>query len=609
MLSMSTPKRVAALALILTLAACGDSTNLADTGTGPLPTPPPAGEGTGKGCPASGESVLVAEFSGSTPAAVEGIPLGGEQPEHTVTVPSGCDIEQLVVRLSWDLDAEDLDLEVYFPDGTLASTSASFNLLEGAAEEIATVGNPAPGEYLVRVVGYISGGTPYDLAASTVGGDSVLPAADLSGVAAAAAPRVVVAVIDSGINPYHAFFHAGSPIYAAGNGPTSVTLDVLEEFGIPPQCVIELTRTGDFEADFAADISNGEWSKANFCEVVWFKGTNVLAKSFGAGTTVIMPDDEGDTHGVGTSASVLGANPEAIVLFLEGINDAAETFAFTHPAVDFVSTSYGAPGSLPLPGHITNSFSGTYEKGKLHFGACDNSPATCVQDGTGGPWWSIGIAGFEEVADNEPGGSSGGRQSVSGNLIDFIADFTQTLPYCQACQDGYDDFVGGTSFATPRSAGTASKILLAARRAAGHLRGIVPGTLPDNPPLMVSGGDLSITNWQLRRALEAAAWIPEFGDYDPLAGIQEFGPGYPIPPVAAASVIGWGVLTTADEAGVVEGALGFLGLGSAPAAKDASYCQFQTGLIESRKLYWDFANVDSQTFMNAPSPDPFVYCD
>ncbi|MES0874991.1 hypothetical protein [Sinimarinibacterium thermocellulolyticum] len=599
---MFLPRLALTLAAGLVVAACGDSTPAG------APVPPPVGGGAG-GCPPAGESIVVAELAGTTPVAAEGVALGGDQPEHTIRVPSGCDIAQLVVRLRWDLAAEDLDLEVYFPDGSLASTSADFNLLEGAAEEIATVGNPPPGDYRVRVIGYVSTGTAYDLLASAEGGDTVLPPADLGGLAAGPAPRVVVAVIDSGINPYHAYFHAGSPIYPQGAPPSAVTRDVLAEFGIPAQCVIELTRTGDFAADFAADVASGQWRKADFCELVWFKGTNVLAKSFAAGTTVILPDDEGDTHGVGTAAAVLGANPEAIVLFLEGIGDAAETYAFTHPAVDLVSTSYGAPGSLPLPGHINMSFTGTYANGKLHFGACDNSPSSCVQDGTGGPWWSIGIAGFEETADNEPAGSSGGRQSLSGNLVDFIADFTQTLPYCMACEDGYDDFVGGTSFATPRSAGTASKILLAARRTVGHVRGIRPGTLPQMPPAMVAGAGLNISNWQLRRALEQAAWIPEFGDYDPLAGVQEFGPGYPIPPAAAASVIGWGVLTPAPEAGVVERALGALGLRAAPPAKDPSYCRFQTALIQARKLYWDYGNVDSETYLDPPSPDPFVYCD
>ena len=64
--------------------------------------------------------------------------------------------------------------------------------------------------------------------------------------------RVVVAVIDSTINPYHEHFHAGSEIYA-DSAPSSVTPELLEAFGIGPEHVLAPTRTGDFAADFAAD--------------------------------------------------------------------------------------------------------------------------------------------------------------------------------------------------------------------------------------------------------------------------------------------------------------------------------------------------------------------
>lgn len=47
----------------------------------------------------------------------------------------------------------------------------------------------------------------------------------------------------------------------------------------------------------------------------------------------------------------------------------------THPAIDLISTSYGFPGSVPVPGHIANSFTGVFTMGKLHFGAADNTPA------------------------------------------------------------------------------------------------------------------------------------------------------------------------------------------------------------------------------------------
>src|SRR6185436_18077291 len=112
----------------------------------------------------------------------------------------------------------------------------------------------------------------------------------------------------------------------------------------------------------------------------WFKGTNVIAVSYdecvpdvtGAGCEnppprrPILPDpgDESGEHGVGTSAAVLTANPEAIVLFVEfgGANVGyapAENFAFSHPKVDVITTSYGAAVpvvgvGLPIP--FTSSF-------------------------------------------------------------------------------------------------------------------------------------------------------------------------------------------------------------------------------------------------------------
>lgn len=580
------------LPLVSILAACGGS----------APVDGVALAGGRADCP---QTLTLAEFEGVAATAAEGVVLPpGEQAEHPFEVADGCPLLDVTVTLRWDLEAEDLDLEVLDPSGAVVASSGNFNLLEGAAIEIAMIGAPAPGTYTVRVNSYLNVETPYTVSVEGRASDGQpLPVADLSGVAAGPQPRTVVAVIDSGINPYHAYFHAGSPIYP-DTAPASVTRDVLAEFGVLPQCVIELTRSGDFEADFAADTSRGEWDKASACELVWFKGTNLLARSFGGGSRVIQPDDEGDTHGVGTSAAVLAANPEAIVLFLEGISDGAEEFAFTHPAVDFVSTSYGPIGSVPLPGNLSFSYPGVFGNGKLHFGACDNTPSPCVQDSTGGPWWSIGVAGFEETNANEPETSSSGRQPVSGTLPDFLGDFTQTLPYCAACEDGYDDFVGGTSFATPRSAGTASRILLEARRARSHLRGIDTTV---SPPAMVSG-EGGFTNWALRRALETAAWVPGPEGYDPAAAAVEFGPGVPIPPLAPWTLIGWGVISPLPEAGVIDGALAFLGFGGEAPGKDAGFCTFQTEVMALRKAYWDFGNIESESYLNPPDPDPYLPC-
>jgi subtilisin family serine protease len=404
-------------------------------------------------------------------------------------------------------------------------------------------------------------------------------------------PRVTVAVIDSAINPYHEFFNAGGGPYTE-RPPSSVTPEVLAAFGIDASHILRLTRTGNFAADYAADAAI--WNSIRPGELYWFAGTNIIAASFVPGTRPILPDDVDDTHGVGTSSSVLRANPEAILLFIEGIDAAAETFAFTHPEVDIVTTSYGPIGSIPLPEHLTSSYTGVVRNGKLHFGAADNSPSTAMQDATAGPWWSIGIAGFEE-------GSSEGRQILSGSFPDFVGDFYQEMPYCFDCESGLESHAG-TSFATPRGAGTMSKLLLEVRRALGHAGGIRDA---GGSPVMAQGTTRAVTNWELRRALEEAAYYPAVADYDPVQGVTD--QSVPVLDPTPWSQVGWGAITPDPEHRVIDEALAHLGLRGAPTRfKDFGACQFQTTIIQSRHAYWDNLIVTSESWMQGY--DPYIYC-
>lgn len=404
---------------------------------------------------------------------------------------------------------------------------------------------------------------------------------------ATADSRVVVGVIDSGINPYHEFFQVET---------SSVTPEVLAEFGVGADQVVTLTRTGDPVADYETDKAL-VWDSIKPGTPYWFTGTNIIAASFDPGSRPILPDDARDTHGVGVTSSVLGANPEAIVLFAEGINDESETFTFTHPAVDIITTSYGFPFSPPLGFHLSGSFEGVVGLGKVHTGASDNSPAYSGFDGTSGPWWAVGIAGFQE-------GSTEGRQLLSGNVVDFVADFTQTLPYCDLCQTGGERSVSGTSFATPTSAGVFSKVLLEARRAAGHVGGIV--TEGVEQPLMVAAGGTTMTNWQLRRAMEEAAYLPTATQFTPGGGTFDL-TSAPVVDAAAWAQTGWGALTADPEHGVVTEALAQLGVGGEPTrAKSAETCAFNTAQFETRKAYWDELSLFSDS--NGTSEDPYIRC-
>src|SRR5688500_16153765 len=109
----------------------------------------------------------------------------------------------------------------------------------------------------------------------------LLPLAQFSATPATAAKkaeaRVVVAVIDTGFNPYHEYFHARGTLYGDSK-PSSVTPAVLKEFGIGKDQIIKVHRTGNFAADFAKDKK--QFDKIKKGEAYWFKGTNVIGVSF-----------------------------------------------------------------------------------------------------------------------------------------------------------------------------------------------------------------------------------------------------------------------------------------------------------------------------------------
>lgn len=404
-------------------------------------------------------------------------------------------------------------------------------------------------------------------------------------------PRVVVSVVDSAINPYHEFFY---------QQPIRVSQALLDAFDAQ---VVTLTRE---HATYAENRAADEafWSSVVRGQSYYFAGTNIIARSeAGAGLAPLDPTTDKSPHGVGVTSSVLSANPDAVILFIETEgalgNDTAESYAFDTPAIDMVNTSYGyqvplVGFPLPLPVISEPSYRGVVENGKLHFSAAGNGSGLTPADPGAGSWWGIGVSGFEEYS------SEGDTQVFSSNLADFVADYTQQLPYCMECMSGIDDFVAGTSFSSPQAAGLASRVLLEARRLLDYEGGIreVDGT-----PLMAEGAGFSVSNWFLRRALEQAARIPSILDYDPIEGVLDLG-ALPVNPLAPWLQIGWGDLSYNPEYGVVDAALSHLNLKPASFARTKSlgYCEFQTLVLEFRWQYWGSIAVSN------PDESPLVYC-
>ena len=330
----------------------------------------------------------------------------------------------------------------------------------------------------------------------------------------------VVAPVDTGINVYHDHFRT-EEVYPNW---------LLESLGVTKTC--NITFDGSWQERYEADKESC-WDNITTSDIVYFSGTKIIGTSPDGQTDIHILDDPSDGHGTAVTGAVLDANPDAVIFFVEGFSTEAVLAASNQPLVDIISTSFGAIGSLPVPGIETGTYEAVVGNNKIHTGAADNTPSPAVQDATAGPPWSIGIAGYAEEGDDQ-------KETMSGSYPDIAADWTQVLPNHDDT-DGYHE-TSGTSFATPRTAGILSFILQELREefndggsGASTERGgyLVNGT--------TSGGEsFTIRNSEVRNALNLSAWYPSFTTWDPFSGTT------PVSPVAPCTQVGWGVVNMSN---------------------------------------------------------------
>ena len=159
---------------------------------------------------------------------------------------------------------------------------------------------------------------------------------------------------------------------------------------------------------------------------------------------------------------------------------------------------------------------------------------------------------------------------MSGSYPDISADWTQYLPNHDDI-DGYHE-TSGTSFATPRTAGIISFVLQSLRAEFGDNGS---GASEERQGMLVSGDNFTISNTQIREAINLSAWYPDFG-WDPTSGTM------PISPVLPCTQTGWGLVNLSN----IEPIIGHLNqsstLGDRPSDVEACMSANQ----EMRESYW-----------------------
>ena len=299
---------------------------------------------------------------------------------------------------------------------------------------------------------------------------------------------VVIAVLDSGVSPYHYDFRASQMPQAKTPGKADdLPLDRpphtwLSGFPSPKAFAeyapLRLSLPEDEDAKMAdlRKADDAAWSevKRSTGEALsyrWVPGTKVVgAMSFGTGTTTPVYGTGGGEHGQGVSSvsvgNLHGTCPECLLVFLQTPNAAAYETAISwaqrQPWIDAISVSLGFNSSVGLrdrvyEGSDTKLSRAAVERGQTAFFSGGNGmengflvPQTTLLNSQNGPDWAVTVGAIERNGANLTG--NGKPVDVAGIGTSYPSSYNATT-----VSNGGN--FSGTSNATPTLAGTYGRAL------------------------------------------------------------------------------------------------------------------------------------------------------
>lgn len=378
-------------------------------------------------------------------------------------------------------------------------------------------------------------------------------------------PRVVVAVIDTGINPYHEIF--------SRPGMTMHPSEYIDGF---PEDVkmLNLTFNGTYEECRKSD--NQIWNSIKVGALYTIPETNIIgavcidqrAKPPEEASII----DEGG-HGTATASLIVKNCPDALIVMVQwkyGALGSAVKWAAEQPWIDILSVSMGYPANLPpIYDDSWKEIMAAHKTGKQIFFGAGNDPTLSITDPFSGPPCVISVGGVEN--------DTHGETVMASKAIDFVSEFTTRVAKHNDRKGEYTSM--GTSFACPIAAGTAAQILLNLRNAVNYTGSISEGSL-----VIGSGGgilsDGRITSSEFRELLNRTAIYWNTTDYSVQINSNPYGITAPILPAPWVQM-GWGYLNWEVVSTATEVALGLKTPPEKPLAEE-----YMSSMQALRAAYW-----------------------
>jgi hypothetical protein len=304
-----------------------------------------------------------------------------------------------------------------------------------------------------------------------------------------AKPFTVIAFVDSGINPYHQDFRAPDFVHhpsAFIEGFPAAAEAVDLSFDVADAAGYDAAR--DADTDLLAGLARNR--------LYWFPGTRIIGgySTRAGGNTAGFPaaptgreeyaviDDQGHGTGVASVAAgrYFGSDPNALIVMVEGLGEASLNWATSQPWIDIVSNSWGNVGNLPL-GSTTATRNATRRGQSVLFAAGNGTtnrnsheifgPIVPVEDPCkckfpdsnpsftspyGGPSWILTVGAASPV-----NGQAHWWHSIPVDVSSFGSKWRAASAFGVSL-DHTRDF-GGTSCATPITAGVLSSLITRAR--------------------------------------------------------------------------------------------------------------------------------------------------